>query len=145
MGAGSARRWLHRIWHQRQEHTRRSVRRKRRSTCTLQGRLSWRQCKPRQADAGAQGNLKVMMRETVTLLMKGAAVDCGLKQTHVATRSLRISGATALLIAGVTAEVVQIMGRWSSNAFIGYTRYQAELMAGISQRMVNTPYVVRPF
>ena len=79
--------------------------------------------------------------------MKGAAVDCGLhvKPKHVATHSIRISGATALLIAGVPAEVVKIMGGWISNAFIGYTRYQAELMAGIAQRMVNTPYVVRPF
>jgi hypothetical protein len=95
---------------------------------------------------GAQGNLKVMRRETVTLLMKGAAVDWGLKpKKHVATHSIRISGATALLIAGVPAEVVKIMGRWINNAFIGYTRYQAELMAGISQRMVNTSYVVRPF
>jgi len=88
---------------------------------------------------------KVLTRETVTLLMKGAAVDCGLKPKHVATHSIRISGATALLIAGVPAEVVKIMGRWISNAFIGYTRYQAELMAGIAQRMVNTSYVVRPF
>ena len=91
VGAGSARRWLH----QRQEHARRSVRRKRRGTCTPQGRLSWHRCKPRQADAGAQGNLKVMTRETVTLLMKGAAVDCGLKpKKHVATHSIRILGAT---------------------------------------------------
>ena len=79
--------------------------------------------------------------------MKVAAVDCGLKpKKHVATHSIRILGAMALLIAGVPAEVVKIMGRWISNAFIGYTRYQAELiMAGISQRMVNTLYVVRPF
>ena len=88
---------------------------------------------------------RVLTRETVTLLMKGAAVDCGLMPKHVATHSIRISGATALLIAGVPAEVVKIMGRWISNAFIGYTRYQAELMAGIAQRMVNTSYVVRPF
>ena len=94
---------------------------------------------------GAQGNLKVMRREMVTLLMKGAAVDWGLKPKHVATHSIRISGATTLLIAGVPAEVVKIVGRWINNAFIGYTRYQAELMAGISQRMVNTSYVVRPF
>jgi len=88
---------------------------------------------------------KVMTRETVTLLMKGAAVDCGLKPKHVATHSIRISGATALLIAGVAADVVKIMGHWISDAFLGYTRYQAELMAGIAQRMVNTSYVVRPF
>jgi hypothetical protein len=32
----------------------------------------------------------------------------------------------------VAADVVKIMGRWLSDAFIGYTRYQAELMAGIA-------------
>ena len=106
VGAGSARRWLHQIWHQRQEHARRSVRRKRRGTCTPQGRLAWHRCKPRQADAGAQGNLKVMTRETVTLLMKGAAVDCGLKPEHVAIHSIGISGATALLITGVQRKLI---------------------------------------
>jgi len=76
--------------------------------------------------------------------MKGAAADFGLQPKWVATHSIRISGATALLMAGVPPETVQIMGRWISNAFIGYTRYQAELMVGISQRMVGTHYVVRP-
>ena len=62
----------------------------------------------------------------------------------VATHSIRISGATALLTAGVPSETVQIVGRGVSNAFIGYTRYQAELVAGISKRIVGTHYVVRP-
>ncbi len=86
----------------------------------------------------------VLTREAVTLLMKGAAVDFDQQPKWVATHSIRISGATALLMAGVPPETVQIMGRWVSNAFIGYTRYQAELMAGISERMVRTHYVVRP-
>ena len=86
----------------------------------------------------------VLTREAVTLLMKGAAADFDLQPKWVATHSIRISGATALLMAGVPPETVQIMGRWVSNAFIGYTRYQAELMAGISKRMVGTHYVVRP-
>ena len=86
----------------------------------------------------------VLTREAVTLIMKGAAADFGLQPKWVATHSIRISGATALLMAGVPPERVQIMGRWVSNAFIGYTRYQAELMAGISKRMVGTHYVVRP-
>ena len=85
-----------------------------------------------------------MTRETVTLLMKGAAVDCGLQPKYVATHSIRISGATALLLAGVEPAVVQIIGRWISNAFIGYTRYRVEIMVGISKRMLDTSYVVRP-
>ena len=83
-------------------------------------------------------------REMITLLMKGVAVEFNLKPKWVATHSIRISGATALLMAGVPPATVQIVGRWVSNAFIGYTRYQAELMEGISKRMVETHYVVRP-
>ena len=81
---------------------------------------------------------------TRELIMKGVAVEFNLKPQWVATHSIRISGATALLLAGVPPATVQIMGRWASNAFIGYTRYQAELMEGISKRMVETHYVVRP-
>jgi hypothetical protein len=94
---------------------------------------------------GREGlELDVLTRDVVTLLVKGAAADCGLDTALVGTHRLRISGATALLLAGVAPEVVQIIGRWASNAFIGYTRYQAELMKGVATRMVTTHYVVRP-
>ena len=86
----------------------------------------------------------VLTRDVVTLLIKGAAADCGMDVGLVGTHSIRISGATALLLAGVAPEVVQIIGRWASNAFIGYTRYQAELMKGVAARMVATHYVVQP-
>ena len=85
----------------------------------------------------------VLTREAVTLLVKGAANECGVNQRHVGTHSIRISGATALLLAGVPPEVVQIIGRWISNAFIGYTRYRSELMNGVATRMVGTHYMVR--
>ena len=86
----------------------------------------------------------VLTRDVVTLLIKGAAADCEMDVGLVGTHSIRISGATALLLAGVAPEVVQIIGRWASNAFIGYTRYQAELMKGVATRMVATHYVVQP-
>ena len=86
----------------------------------------------------------VLTRDVVTLLIKGAAADCGMDVGLVGTHSIRISGATALLLAGVAPEVVQIIGRWASNAFIGYTRYQAELMKGVAMRMGATHYVVQP-
>jgi len=87
---------------------------------------------------------EVLTRDVVTLPIKGAAADCGMNTGLVGTHSIRISGATALLLAGVPPEVVQIIGRWASNAFIGYTRYQAELMKGVATRMVNAHYVARP-
>ena len=85
----------------------------------------------------------VLTREAVTLLVKGAATECGVSQRLVGTHSIRISGATALLLAGVAPEVVQIIGRWVSNAFIGYTRYRSELMNGVATSMVKTHYMVR--
>ena len=85
----------------------------------------------------------VLTREAVTLLVKGVATEFGMDKDLVGTHSIRISGATALLLAGVPPEVVQIIGRWASNAFIGYTRYQAELMNGVAMRMANSRYTVR--
>ena len=79
----------------------------------------------------------------MTLLVKGVATEFGMDKDLVGTHSIRISGATALLLAGVPPEVVQIIGRWASNAFIGYTRYQAELMNGVAMRMANSRYTVR--
>ena len=87
---------------------------------------------------------KVLTRDDVTTLMKGAAVECNIPSKHVATHSIRISGATALLPANVPPETVQIIGRWTSNTFIGYQRYKAELMGGIANRMINTHYITAP-
>ena len=82
----------------------------------------------------------MLTRDDVTLVMKGAAVECGVYTISVGTHSIRISGATALLLAGIPPETVQIIGRWTSNTFIGYQRYKAELMGGISTKMANTNY-----
>ena len=86
----------------------------------------------------------VLTRDDVTTLMKGAAVECNIPSKHVAAHSIRISGATALLLAGVPPETVQIIGRWTSNTFIGYQRYKAELMGGIANKMINTHYITAP-
>ena len=86
----------------------------------------------------------VLTRDDVTTLMKGAAVECNIPAKHVATHSIRISGATALLLASVPPETVQIIGRWTSNTFIGYQRYKAELMGGIANKMINTHYITAP-
>ena len=89
---------------------------------------------------------KVLTRDDVTTLMKGAAVECNIHvpSMHVATHSIRISGATALLLANVPPETVQIIGRCTSTTFIGYQRYKAELMGGIATRMANTHSITAP-
>ena len=82
----------------------------------------------------------VLTRDNVTLLMKGMAAEYNLRPEKIGTHSIRISGATALLLAGIPPATVQIIGRWVSNSFIGYQRYKAELMKGIADRMVRTHY-----
>ena len=72
--------------------------------------------------------------------MKGMAAEYNLRPEKIGTHSVRISGATALLLAGIPPATVQIIGRWVSNSFIGYQRYKAELMKGIADRMVRTHY-----
>ena len=82
----------------------------------------------------------VLTRDNVTLLMKGMAAEYNLGPEKIGTHSIRISGATALLLAGIPPATVQIIGRWVSNSFIGYQRYKEELMKGIADRMVRTHY-----
>jgi hypothetical protein len=60
-----------------------------------------------------------------------------------ATLSIRISGTTALLLAGVAVETVQIAGRLANRAFMGYTRYKSEIMGGIASSMIRTKFGVR--
>ena len=86
----------------------------------------------------------VLHRETVVSIIKGAAVECRLPESSASTHSIRISGATALLLAGVSAEMVQLIGRWKSNVFQRYTRYKSELMKGVSTKMAGTEFAVRP-
>ena len=67
--------------------------------------------------------------------------DCTIELA--ATHSIRISGATALLSAGVAVETVQIAGRLDNRVFMGYTRHKSEIMGGIASSMIRTKFSVR--
>ena len=69
----------------------------------------------------------MLTRDNVTLLMRGMAAEYNLKPEKIGTHSVRISGATALLQAGIPPATVQIIGRWVSNSFIGYTKIQSRV------------------
>ena len=85
----------------------------------------------------------VVKRESIALIIKSAAAECRIPTKMASTHSIRISGATALLLAGVAAETVQLIGRWISNAFMGYTRYKSEIMGGIASSMIHTKFGVQ--
>ena len=89
---------------------------------------------------GKTDNWKVITRADVSDLIKRAAVDCGIPKSLIGTHSIRISGATHLLLCGCHPSVVQIIGRWKSNCFLRYQRYQSELMHGVSSHMVGSKF-----
>ena len=85
----------------------------------------------------------VITRNDVSELIKRAAVDCGVPKALIGTHSIRISGATHLLLCGCHRSVVQIIGRWKSNCFLRYQRYQSELMHGVSAHMAGSKFNMR--
>lgn len=62
----------------------------------------------------------------------------GIDPSLLSTRSLRPGGATALLCAGVDKDIIQLLGRWKSDAMFRYLRVQATSSSGqYSQRMLD--------
>jgi hypothetical protein len=65
----------------------------------------------------------------ITFALKRAAQTIesvtGISPKLLSSRSLRAGGATALLCAGVEADVIQLLGRWQSDAMLRYLRVAA--------------------
>ena len=83
----------------------------------------------------------VHVRSVTTLLRKAAAQhgpEYGITAADVEARSLRSSGAMALLCARVDADVIQLIGRWRSDAMFRYLHVQAApLTAPLAPRMLS--------
>ena len=83
----------------------------------------------------------VHVRSVTTLLRKATAQygpEYGIAATDVEARSLRSSGAMALLCARVDADVIQLIGRWRSDAMFRYLHVQAApLTAPLAPRMLT--------
>lgn len=57
---------------------------------------------------------------------------------HVSARSLRASGAMALLCANVDTDRIQLIGRWRSDEMLRYLHVQAEpVMRNFAARMLQ--------
>ena len=64
----------------------------------------------------------------------------GFKAESIGTHSLRSGAATAMFIAGVPAETIQLIGRWKSQTFLRYIRTQVqELTQGVASGMIECP------
>ena len=62
----------------------------------------------------------------------------GIPLDHLSARSLRPGGATALLCAGVDTDIIQLLGRWKSDAMFRYLRIQAHTHSSrLAQRMLD--------
>ena len=48
-----------------------------------------------------------------------------IKPSQVEARSLRAGGATAMLIAGIDSNTIQLIGRWKSDAMLRYLHVSA--------------------
>ena len=59
----------------------------------------------------------------------------GINPSLLSARSLRPGGATALLCAGVDADVIRLLGRWKSDAMLRYLRVAAAAGSDFMQRM----------
>ena len=58
-----------------------------------------------------------------------------LPRNRVSPHSLRIGGATSLINRGVPDVVVQLLGRWNSDAYKSYVRLDKEFLAQFASRI----------
>jgi hypothetical protein len=70
-------------------------------------------------------------------VIQAAAVVAKVPKERFATHSLRIGGASALLHAGFSVEMIQRWGRWASNAFQAYLWGSSEDARGVATKMAS--------
>jgi hypothetical protein len=78
----------------------------------------------------------------ITTLLRQACIalgnPSGYQPTEITAKSLRASGAMALLNGGVDHEIIQLIGRWKSDSSLRYLHVQAHnLMNGFSSIMLQ--------
>ena len=71
---------------------------------------------------------KVLTRAQLSNALKGAAVECGIAASRIASHSLRRGGASAYAAAGVPDVDIRRFGRWTSYGFKVYVTAHADMM-----------------
>jgi hypothetical protein len=87
-------------------------------------------------------SLKLLESKTITILLQQACLGLGnsfgFTAADISAKSLRASGAMALLNEKVDRNVIQLIGRWKSDTMLRYLHVQAHnLMSGFSQLMLE--------
>ena len=87
-------------------------------------------------------SLKLVASSTITALLRQACLvlgnSYGFTAMDISAKSLRASGAMALLNERVDRNVIQLIGRWKSDAMLLYLHIQAHnLMSGFSKLMLT--------
>lgn len=87
-------------------------------------------------------NFMPLAAATITHLLRHACLACGesfgFRASDIAAKSLRASGAMALLNENVDPHKIQLIGRWKSDAMIRYLHIQAHsIMSGFATLMLH--------
>jgi len=84
--------------------------------------------------------------EQLRLAVRVIGSQYGLQPSDISARSLRCSGAMALLCASVDTDIIRLIGRWRSDEMFRYLHTQAApLTTNLSRRMVDSgSYVLVP-
>ena len=78
-----------------------------------------------------------LFRSEVQEVIQGAAATANVPKERIATHSLRIGGASALLHAGFSVALIQRWGRWASDAFQSYLWESSEDARGVAAKMTS--------
>jgi hypothetical protein len=88
------------------------------------------------------GSQKTVTSALITSALRFSRIHCGLnlglQPSDISARSLRASGAMALLCAHVDHDTIRLVGRWRSDEMLRYLHVQAQpVMHDFSRRMVT--------
>jgi len=97
--------------------------------------------KPLASFYSPNGKLIRIKADDVTKAIKAAATHhfhtTGISANELSARSLRVGGAMAMLNGNIDFDVIQMLGRWHSDAMMRYLHLQAQ---PIQQRMARTMF-----
>jgi len=88
----------------------------------------------------ADGTKRAVSSAMITSILRVAALTipghAGVDPSNIAARSLRASGAMALLLAGLDPDKIRIVGRWKSDAMFRYLHAHAEPLVRGNARLM---------
>ena len=84
-----------------------------------------------------------MTRDQIRRLLAQAAESLGVPPEAIGIHSLRSGGASAVYAAsGGNKDLTKRIGRWASDAFVGYVWEDSELTRGLADAMIRAPWHV---